>query len=551
MASGRMNWGVVAVIALCTGGGLAAGWSIAAGHGDGHSHADDVATGDDAQAEEEEGMLSPATLRTLGVEWGVAQPTSWTRTMPVAAVVESPPDVQLTVRAPFGGRVVSVDARLGDLLLPGGTVATVLRDPLPRPTLTLTGAILKPGSELHESVLELRARVQELELARTELERVERFTAELEGEELPLIPLQRRIDLEYRVTRAEAAVEHTRMELEKHGLEDEQVAALEAGGHLPPATGEMWRRALEHSGIWTESAETLYEALPAKSCETPWVVATVGELAGVGLASDDLAAWLREEPAAANRFLEVGVLLQRGHSLEDVRRLFAAGALEPVMRIGAPATDHEGEGWDVRAIHVQPGARVEPGSPLIDVENPAHVLLRMEPVGREVEAVLRAKGEGAALRAVALVPGTGPDVEDLRVAFVTSAQERGGTTAYVELDNVLLASDDGRRTWGLRSGTRYTVHVPRESMDDVFVLPADAVAEVGPDLVVFHRDGDGPIFPIPLAVAYRDEQVVVVERIEGLDLFPGDAIAVRGAFALSLALSGSDDAAGHDHGHAH
>lgn len=567
MANGRKTWIVVVVVALLTvAGALGIGALMTHDdhgheHGpDGHTHGADGSddhSGDDDSGDDHAGddhaggerRLSPATLRTLGVEFGVAQPTDWTRTMAVAAVVEAPPEVERTVRAPFGGRVETVDVRLGDSLAPGDLVAVVLRDPLPRPTLELTGALLKPDSELHETVLELRARVQELDLARTELERVERYTAELEGQDLPLIPLQRRIDLQYRVTRAEAAVEQSRMEMEKHGLDHEHIVELEAGGHLPEASGEMWRRALEHNGVWTSKAQALFEALPSAQRATPWVVATIGELAGVGLATTELAAWMADEPAAAERFLEVGVLLQRGHSLDDVQRLYHLGALEPRMRIAAPTTAQAGEGWDVRAIHVQPGARVDAGSPLVDLENPAHMLLRVEPVGREVDAVLRAKASGAELSATALVAGTGPDLTGLRVAFVASSREGDGTTAYVEADNALLDSDDGRRTWGLRSGTRYTVHVPRDSMRDVFVLPADAVAEVGPDLVVFHRDGDGPIVPIALSVAYRDDRVVVVERVPGLDLFPGDEIAVSGAFALSLALSGSDESAGHGHAH--
>ena len=546
MTRERMGWGVVVVASVCALGGLAAGWRIASVQPVPHGPAADDHADDEAEEAE---ALSAATLRTLGVEFGIAQPTDWTRTIPVAAVVESPPQVERTVRAPFGGRVVSIDARLGDHLEPGAPVVTVLRDPLPRPTLALTGAILKPASELHETVLELRARVQELELARTELERVTRYTAELEGEELPLIPLQRRIDLEYRVARSAAAVEQSRMEMEKHGLDHEQIEAVEGGDHLPEASGATWRRALEHNGVWTDEAQVLYEALPDELRETPWVVGTIGELAGVGLATRDVSSWLRDTPSAAQRFLEVGVLLQRGHSLEDVQRLHALGALEPVMHVRAPLIASAGEGWDVRRIHVQPETRVDAGSPLVDLENPAHMLLRLEPVGGEIQAVLDAKATGATMLARSLIPGAGPDLDDLAVSFVTSSREANGTVAYVEADNVLLAGNGTGRTWGLRPGTRYTVFVPRETMRDVFVLPAAAVAEVGPDLVVYHRDGDSPLFAIPLAVVYRDEREVVVERIEGLDLFPGDEIALSGAFALSLALRGSDDAG--DHGHAH
>lgn len=544
MAQERMSWKIVIGAVLCVAGGLAGGWRIAALQPHPHPTTDAEAGKDD-----EPEPISEATLRTLGVTFGIAKLGSWTSTTPVAAVVEAPPEVELTVRAPFGGRVVSIETKLGENVEPGTTVVTILRDPLPRPSLTLTGAILKPASELHETVLELRARVHELDLARTELQRVDQYTAQVEGEDLPIIPLQRKIDLGYRVARAEAAVEQSRMEMEKHGLDESQIDEIENGGHLPQATGSTWRRALEHNGVWTPDAEALYQSLPEHLREIPWVVGTIGELAGIGLATPELSAWLREQPAAGDRILEIGVLLQRGHTLEDVERLFELGALEPLMLVTAPATNHAGEAWDVRRIHVQPGTRVEPGAPLVDLEDAAHMLLRVEPVGGEVAAVLYAKAHGAELRATSLVPGAGPDLEGLKVAFVASSTEREGTVAYVEADNVLLAGDDGRRTWGLRQGTRYTVRVPRETLDGVFVLPAEAVAEMGPDLVVFHREPSGVIIPLPLSVVHRDEEVVIVEPVPGLDLFEGDEIALSGAFALSLALRGGDATA--DHGHAH
>jgi multidrug efflux pump subunit AcrA (membrane-fusion protein) len=543
MAQEHMGWRIVVGAVLCVAAGLAGGWRIAAVM----PHAADSTKTDDGEDDEPE-PLSEATLKTLGVTFGTAELTDWTRTTRVTAVVEAPPEVARTVRSPFGGRIVSIETKLGDFVRRGDFVVTVLRDPLPRPSLTLTGAILKPASDLHETVLELRARVHELDLARTELQRVEQYTAQVDGEDLPLIPLQRKIDLGYRVARAEAAVEQSRMEMEKHGLDESQINGIEDGGHLPQATGATWRRALEHNGVWTSEAEPLYLALPEGLREVPWVVGTIGELAGVGLATPELSAWLEDDARAANRILEVGVLLQRGHSLEDVQRLFDLGALEPLMEVKAPPTTYAREAWDVRKIHVQPGTRVEQGSPLIDLEDAAHMLLRLEPVGGEVAAVLFAKGAGAALHASPLVEGEGLELDDLRVGFIASTPDREGTVAYIEADNILLPSDDGRRVWGLRQGTRYTVWVPRESLEGVFVLPAEAVAEMGPDLVVFHREPSGVIIPIPLSVVHRDEQVVIVEPIEGLDLFPGDEIAVSGAFALSLAMRGGDAAP--DHGHA-
>ncbi len=93
------------------------------------------------------------------------------------------------------------------------------------------------------------------------------------------------------------------------------------------------------------------------------------------------------------------------------------------------------------------------------------------------------------------------------------------------------------------------VRIPMETFEGVFVLPADAVTDEGPDKVVFIQDGDS-FKPAKVVIRYQDDEVVVLDSGQS-ELFPGDSVVVRGAFALGFALkagSGSiDPHAGHQH----
>lgn len=503
-------------------------------------------------AEEHERHLSPQTLANLGVTVDEVRPTSFARHVSIAGVVVDTPATEQPVHAPIGGRVETVQADVGTIVKPGETVVTLVRDPLPRPELTLTAEVLEPAQEsLHQAVLDLRRSGEEVRIARTELQRVEQFTGRVDARELPILPRQREIDLRYALTRAETAHEQARLELQKHGLDEEQIAEVQEGAPLPRLDERAWKRALARNGLWPDAAERLSAALPEDLERLPWVVATIGELAASGIATDELAGWLAADAAAARHFLELGVLLQRGHTLTDVQRLQALNAFEPIVRVAAPPTREEGGAWDLHAVVVKPGAAVQDGAPLVVLRDPRRLLLRTEPVGSEVAAVLEAVTTGAALTARPLVRGSGPLLEDLHVAWVESAPDDEGTVAFVELENEVLARAAGERarTWALRSGVRYLIDVPAARLDDVYVLPAGAVADRGPDKVVFLQDGDD-FRAVPVRVLHRDDEVAVLPAGEGAALFPGDRVVHTGAFALGLALNAgaaADPHAGHDH----
>ena len=108
---------------------------------------------------------------------------------------------------------------------------------------------------------------------------------------------------------------------------------------------------------------------------------------------------VEEDPGLAVSFLEVAGLLQAGLSVEGLRDLRAVGALEPVVRLCAPAAPDGPPDWDVAAILVRPGAHVEAGALVLACIDPRRTALRLSPAGTEmrlVAEVVRGAGTVAA-----------------------------------------------------------------------------------------------------------------------------------------------------------
>lgn len=541
------RWEISIVAALCTLAGLVGGAAATGGF------ASEATTTETAGAAATEVILPAATIANLGIRVEEIQPTTFFRSVSVAAVVVDTPATEQPVFAPMGGRIESIDVEPGTVVNPGSTVVTLVRDPLPRPQLTLTADILRPAQEnLHESVLELRRSAEEVRIARTELTRVEQFTGKVGGRDLPIIPRQRAIDLRYQLSRAEIAHEQAHLELEKHGLSDAQIRDVEGGASLPVFNEETWQRALARNGLWPTEAQRLSEVLPKSLRALPWVTATIGELAASGLANAELTDWMASE-GVARHFLEIGVLLQRGHTLEDLQRLHALNALEPVVRVVAPGLDDDGS-WDVLDVLSKRGAKVASGDRLLTLRDPRRLFLRTEPVGGEVASILIAAKERYEIAANPLIRDSGPQLEALTISYVESSRENEGTVAFVEVrNNVRSEIDRGRamtsRTWSLREGMRYLLRIPTAKLENVFVLPASAVTEDGPNKVVFLQDGES-FKPVPIVIAYQDDEVVVIPVTKEVSLSPGDPVVQSGAFELGLAMKGSsavDPHAGHGH----
>jgi hypothetical protein len=121
---------------------------------------------------------------------------------------------------------------------------------------------------------------------------------------------------------------------------------------------------------------------------------------------------------------------------------------------------------------------------------------------------------------------------------------------YVPLVNQVETYDAGGRTgllWRFRPGQPVRLHVRSERLDDVFVLPADAVVREGAETYVFRQDGD--FFDRrAVHVVYQDRRHAVVAN-DG-SVAPGLFVAAGAAAQLNRVLKAAGDA-GHAHEHPH
>lgn len=530
---------LVAAGAIFTGIGLWAGLAVG-GKAAGPAPAD---THDEAAAAT---ALAPETLRNMGVEVAPAKLSTFHRYVPITAEVAVTPRTRQAVYAPGAGRVEQISARFGAMVAAGEKLVVLVRDPLPRVELRLTRHFLEPSSEtLHETMTTYRRAVVGLEVLKTERERIAGFG----GGDQPVIPKSRLVQLGYDILKAERELASVRHELVRHGLNTEQIDELQHGC-FPKISVAIWRAALEHNGFWTPQAAALFEPVPAELKQLPWTAATIGEIVAGGYEAGALAAWFKREPAAARHILEIGGLLQRGHSLTDIRDRYALGAFDARVVIRAPAASPD---WDVDAILVKPGEHVEAGHVLLTLKDPRHLWLRARPAGSEVASVLHALEAKASMRAEPLVKGAAPPIDG-----VTFTQVRYEVTdravAYAVIENAPLrtASAEGAprfRTWRHGEGQRYVLRAPTETLNNVYVFPAGAVTDRGPDKVVFLKSGDS-FLAVKVEVLHRDHESVVIAGTA--NIFPGNPVVVGGAFPLGLALEAGQSGGGDGgHGHAH
>ncbi|MEM7260606.1 MAG: hypothetical protein AAF488_01355 [Planctomycetota bacterium] len=546
----RLALPMIGLTLVLTGLGLVAGWMIGqgsgtadpGGHGHGHGHGHGADKGAAAGAP----TFDETTRINLGIQTGEIQPSSYTVTTRIPGVITETPFSNRPVATPIGGRIEKILVLPGQRVTAGQPLLTIVRDRLPPPELTMTSAILQPASEeIHETVAALREARQEREIIDAELQRVREFA---EG----ALPRKTVIDLEYNRMRVDSRFVRARDELAKHGFTEAQVERVSTGGEIPHLDARLWQRALDKNGLWPDTADRLYAALPEPVRARLWTVSSIGELAARGLDSEELIAWITEDATAGPRFTEIAALVQLGHSVTDVRQLHRLGALDPMVTIRAPeGTGGDTPDWDVHHIEALIGQHVDRGDVLLDLVNPRQLHLIVEPTGSEKNRVVRAASASAELRATPLFDA-GPELTGLRVRSVSSA-DRSDTTAIVPVQNQVAAShtDDGRnfRVWALRPGLAYDLRLPTNAFEKVYVVPISAIAEQGPKKVVYVPDGDS-YRSIPVVVAYSDADVAVIPIDAKTRLFPGDTVVLDGAFEIGLALNQGaaiDPHAGHSH----
>ncbi|MGE4159162.1 MAG: hypothetical protein AB7F75_08705 [Planctomycetota bacterium] len=112
------------------------------GHEDHEGHDHD---GHSSSHEKPPVKLSPQSLKNLGVETAPLEMGEYTVFRSIGARVEETSLTSRPVYAPMGGVVESIQVAHGMMVKGGQVLVTILRDPIPRPELRLTGQLLDPA----------------------------------------------------------------------------------------------------------------------------------------------------------------------------------------------------------------------------------------------------------------------------------------------------------------------------------------------------------------------------------------------------------------------
>ena len=147
-------------------------------------------------------------------------------------------------------------------------------------------------------------------------------------------------------------------------------------------------------------------------------------------------------------------------------------------------------------------------------------------------------------------------IENLEISRVDNEIDPATRTLkfYVSLHNELIEekpTPEGQRhvTWKYRTGQRLQMLLPVEHWTEQIVLPVDAVVREGIESYLFQENGDH-FERVPVHELYRDQTHVVIAN-NGM-IYPGDVVALRGAYQMQMALKnqsggGIDPHAGHNH----
>lgn len=256
-------------------------------------------------------------------------------------------------------------------------------------------------------------------------------------------------------------------------------------------------------------------------------------------------------------------LLLHGLSEEQVQKIVDERQLQHSLTIAASELDEhaataEHEDYlQVAEITVSMGEHVQTGTRLATLTDHCELYIEGKAFEQDADALNRAAGNG--VEVTAIIEGNGSEdhvVGGLRLLHVENEVERESRALkfYVLLPNTLVRNEltaDGHRFigWRYKPGQRVEVRVPVERWERRIVLPAEALIEEGPERYVY-QEVQGKFRRRPVHVEYRDQRQAVIES-DGT-LFPGDQVAVKGAYQIHLAIKnkaggGPDPHAGHHH----
>ena len=461
-------------------------------------------TEDEKEADEGDSTsieLSAQAKRNIGLtddKLGRVKLTTFRRAISVPAmVVERPGRTQIQVATPMTGVITHVHAVTGESVEPG----------------TLLFQIRLTHEDLVKAQTEFLKTVGELAVERREVVRL--TAAARTGAVAPILLIER----EYAVEKLESLMSAQKEALRLHGLSERQVdqiavdrrllRELQIVAPIPDRHSEDELRLTIRNIAYNEADEN--QTGPNPTGPNP----TGPNPTGPNQTGPDQTGPDQPQPEVAEETVPLvlselnvhkGQAVDAGTTLcvlSDMRKLYIEGlAFEQDAAILEQSAS---KGWPISAVTQTIGSKSETleGLPLVYIDN--------------------------------------------QVSYESRALK-----FYVDLPNVILRtseSDEHQRfiDWRFKPGQRMQLRILVEEWPDRIVLPVNAVAQDGAEYFVFRQNG-----------SHFDRRSVHVEHKDQFDavvandgsLFPGDIVAMTGAFEMQMALKKRSAPAVH-HGHSH
>lgn len=212
--------------------------------------------------------------------------------------------------------------------------------------------------------------------------------------------------------------------------------------------------------------------------------------------------------------------------------------------------------YEVQSLAVELGQTVQAGQLIADLANHQHLFVVGHAFKREAGYLERAAQESRAIEiefaddSTELWP-TSEQVFQIRHLSNSIDPESRTFDFFVPLENQSRTYEKDGETflvWRYRPGQRVRIHVPVEKLENVFVLPSEAVAREGPEAYVYRQNGD--LFnQISVNILHEDRRHVVIAS-DG-SITPGTYLAQNAGASLRRVLK-SQSASGEQPGlHVH
>jgi multidrug efflux pump subunit AcrA (membrane-fusion protein) len=263
--------------------------------------------------------------------------------------------------------------------------------------------------------------------------------------------------------------------------------------------------------------------------QTALIEAHRQDLLARGLTTDQV------ESAAQGRFVSaIDVVAPEPAADRD-----SAAEIEPIAAAGDGG--HRPASYEVQELNVQLGEQVEAGQVLCHLADHNALFIEGHAFKQEASHIARAAQEGWFVRVEFAEDDSTfwpPFEQNLQIQHLSNAIDPATRTFdfFVSLANQSKSYERHGETfvvWRFRPGQRVRIQVPVEKLENVIVLPSDAIVREGPEAYVFRQNGD--LFDRrPVHVLYEDRLNVVL--VNDGSVSPGFYIAQSAAASLNRVL---------------